>query len=171
MIVHSLVDVDVPSNSYTVAQSEWADTKGVSILYASQITSNNKFIPILITIQEEVNQTTILKTIEQSTLVYEKFGILPTILITSNKSSSRLKNEGEFSAIDYSFLMQCESKLWANECFLFFRDDLVNANMANTPTPALFTLCQFLSDPNKSFTLSHDLDTHTICLACETTTD
>ncbi|ORE12177.1 hypothetical protein BCV71DRAFT_269465 [Rhizopus microsporus] len=112
-----------------------------------------------------------LETIEQSTLVYEKFDTLPTILIISNKSSSRLKSDGKFSAIDNSFLIQCESKFWANECFLFIRDDLVNVNMVNTPTSVLFTLCQSLADPNKSFTLSHDLDIHTICLACETTTD
>ena len=154
-----------------MAQTEWANTKGVSTLYVSQNTSNDKFIPILITIQEEVDQNTMLETIENSSSVYENFGVLPIVLIISNKSSSSLKNNGEFNVIDDSFLMQCESKFWANKCFLFFRDDLVNVTMVNTPTPALFTLCQFLSNPNKLFTLSHNLDTQAICLACEATTD
>jgi hypothetical protein len=166
LIFKPFIDVDVPPNSYTVAQTEWANTKGVSTLYVSQNTSNDKFIPILITIQEEVDQNEILEIIEHSSSVYKNLRVLPIVLIISNKSSSSLKNNGEFSVIENSFLMQCESKFWANKCFLFFPDDLVN-----TPTPALFTLCQFLSNPNKLLTLSHKLDTRTICLACEATTN
>ncbi|KAI9366648.1 hypothetical protein BD770DRAFT_405911 [Pilaira anomala] len=103
-----------------------------------------------------------LSRIEHSSSVYENLRVLPIVLIISNKSSSSIKNNGEFSVIDNSFLMQCESKFWANKCFLFFRDDLVNVSMINTPTPALFTLYQFLSNPNKLLTLSHNLDTRTI---------
>jgi hypothetical protein len=92
-------------------------------LCASQNTCNEKSIPILLAIHEEVNQTTILETIERSTLVYESFRILPTVLVISIKSSSRLKIDGEFGVADDSFLMQCESKLWANKCYLFFPED------------------------------------------------
>ncbi|ORE00689.1 hypothetical protein BCV72DRAFT_218665, partial [Rhizopus microsporus var. microsporus] len=138
--------------------------------YASQNTSNEKFIPVLVAIQEEVNQTTILETIERSTLVYENFRILPTVLVISIKSSSRLKNDGEFSVADVSFLMQCESKFWANKCYLFFPDDLANMNTTNTFTPALFALCHFISNPNKSLTLSHTSNTQTISLTCEAKT-
>ncbi|KAG1139154.1 hypothetical protein G6F37_010170 [Rhizopus arrhizus] len=171
MIVHSLADVDVPANNYAVAKTDWADAKGVYTLYASQNTSNDKFIPVHIAIQEEVDQTTMLKTIEQCAFVYEKHRILPTVLVISIKSSSRLKNDGGFSAVDNSFLMQYKSKFWANECFLFFPDDLFNVNIVNRPTPALFTLSQFISNPNKSFTLSHNLNTQTTFLACEATSN
>ncbi|KAG0798332.1 hypothetical protein G6F16_010089 [Rhizopus arrhizus] len=106
MIIHSLADVDVPANNYTVAKTDWTDAKGVYTLYASQNTSNDTFIPVHIAIQEEVDQTTMLKTIEQCTLVYEKLRILPTVLVISIKSSSRLKNDGEFNAVDNSFLIQ-----------------------------------------------------------------
>lgn len=139
-------------------------------MYTSQNTSNEKFIPILAAIQEEVNQATILETIERSTLVYENFRILPTVLVISIKSSSRLKDDGEFSVADDSFLMQCESKFWANKCYLFFPDDLVNMNTTNTFTPAFFALCHFISNPNKLFTLSHTSNTQTISLTCEAKT-
>ena len=170
LIPKPFIGVDVPLNSYTVAQTEWANTKGVFTLYVSQNISSDKFIPILITLQEEVDQNAMLETIEHSSSVYKNFKALPVVLIISNKSSSSLKNNGEFSVIENSFLMQCESKFWANKCFLFFRGGLVNVSMVNTSNPALFTVCQFLSDSNKLLTLSHDSDTHTICLTCEATT-
>lgn len=88
-----------------MAQTEWANAKGVSTLYVSQNTSNDKFIPILITIQEEVDQYAMLEIIEHSSSAYENFRVLPIVLIISNKSSSSLKNNGEFSVIDNSFLM------------------------------------------------------------------
>ncbi|KAI9243788.1 hypothetical protein EDC94DRAFT_699958 [Helicostylum pulchrum] len=170
IIIHSLIGVDVSPDSYSVVPTEWADTKGVYTLYASQNTSNEKFIPVLVVIQEEVNQTTILEIIERSTLVCENFRILPIVLVISIKSSSKLKNDGEFNVIDHPFLMQCESKFWASKCYLFFADDLVNMNTTNTFTSALFTLCHFISNPNKSFTLSHPSNAQTISLTCEAKT-
>ncbi|RCI00196.1 hypothetical protein CU097_015539 [Rhizopus azygosporus] len=86
IIIHSFIDVYVPPESYSVAPTEWADTKGVYTLYTSQNTSNEKFIPILAAFQEEVNQATILETIERLTLVYKNFRILPTVLVISIKS-------------------------------------------------------------------------------------
>jgi hypothetical protein len=142
----------------------WADTKGVYTLYASQNTSNEKLIPALV-IHEVIN--TILKIVERSALVCENFRILPTVLVISIKRSSKLKNDKEFDVIDHPFLMQCESKFWASKCYLFFADNLVNKNTTNTFTSALFTLCHFISNPNKSFTLSHPLNAQTIFLTCE----
>lgn len=160
----SHIDVDVPPDSYSVAQTDWADTKGVYTLYASQNKSSEKFIPVLVAIQEEVDQTTILETIERSTLVYKNFRILPTVLVISIKSSSKLKNNGEFSVADDSFLTQCKFKFWANKCYLFFPDDLVNMSTTSKFTPALFTLCHFILNRNKLFTLSHTSNTQTISL-------
>jgi hypothetical protein len=56
------IGTDVPANSYTVAQTEWADTKGVYTVYASQNTNNDRFIPVLIALQEEISQATMLET-------------------------------------------------------------------------------------------------------------
>ncbi|CEP13989.1 hypothetical protein [Parasitella parasitica] len=133
---------DVPPDSYSVAPTEGTDTKGVYTLYVSQNMSNEKLIPVLVVIQEEVNQSTILEIVERSALVCENFRILPTVLVISIKSSSKLKNDGEFDVIDHPFLMQCQSsKFWASKCcYLFFADNLVNMNTTNTFATALFTL-------------------------------
>ncbi|CEP10967.1 hypothetical protein [Parasitella parasitica] len=167
IVIQSLLGEDVPPDSYSVAPTEWADTKGVYTLHVSQNTSNEKFIPVLVVIQEEVNQSTMLEIVERSALVCENFRILPTVLVISIKSSSKLKNDGEFDVIDHTFLMQCESKFWASKCYLFFADNLVNMNTTNTFATALFRLCHFISNPNKSFTLLHPSNTQTISLTCE----
>ncbi|KAI9270847.1 hypothetical protein BY458DRAFT_509937 [Sporodiniella umbellata] len=106
------IDVDVPLNSYAVAQTEWTNTKSVSTLYISQNTSNEKFIPILITIQEEVDQNAMLEAIEHPSPIYENSRALSIVLTISK--------HGEFSAIDNSFLIQCKSKFWAINAFCFF---------------------------------------------------
>lgn len=167
IVIHSLVGEDISPDSYSVAPTEWADTKGVYTLYVSQNMSNEKLTPVLVVIQEEVDQSTMLEIVERSALVCENFRILPTVLVISIKSSSDLKNAGEFEVIDHPFLMQCESKFWASKCYLFFTDNLVNMNTTNTFANALFSLCHFISNPNKSFTLSHPLNTQTISLTCE----
>ncbi|CAO3654840.1 unnamed protein product [Mucor hiemalis] len=104
-----------------------------------KIRSKKNLIPVLVVVQEEVNQTTILEIMEHSGLVWEKFSILPTVLIISIKISSELK---------------------------VLADDIVNMNATNT----LSTLCHFISNPNKSFTLSHSSITQNISLSCEATT-
>ncbi|KAG2237015.1 hypothetical protein INT48_001782 [Thamnidium elegans] len=40
VIIHSLIDVDTPLDSYSVAPTKWVDIKGVYTLYTSQNTSN-----------------------------------------------------------------------------------------------------------------------------------
>ncbi|KAI8983920.1 hypothetical protein BDF20DRAFT_857022 [Mycotypha africana] len=169
LIVCSLVGPDVPANTYSVAQSEWADSKEEYTLYVSKNT-NDRFIPILIAIQDEIDQMAMLNIIEYCKLVYEKVKLLPTVLIISIKDSSDLMGE-EFSVDGDSFLMQCESKFWAHKCFLFLPDDPVNLDRVDTHTTAFLTLCHFISSRNKFFSLTLNLDTQSICLACEAITN
>lgn len=96
------IGTDAPPNSYSVAQTEWADFNGECTLYILQ--NSYKFIPLLIAIKE-VSQTTMLETIEHCTLVYENLRLTHTVLIISIKDSSGLIDEEEFSVDDDSFLL------------------------------------------------------------------
>lgn len=82
-----------------------------------KIRSKKNLIPVLVVVQEEVNQTTILEIMEHSPLVWEKFSILPTVLIIFIKISSELKGNGGFDTSDFPFLLQCDSKFWASKCY------------------------------------------------------
>jgi hypothetical protein len=110
----------VPANSYTMAQTEWADTKGVYTVYTSQNANDDMFNPVLIAIQEEVSPVSMLETIEHCTLVYEKFKLLPTVLIISVKGNSSLNDNEVFSVDDDSYLVRFKSSVWAHKCFFIF---------------------------------------------------
>ncbi|KAG2206141.1 hypothetical protein INT47_003790 [Mucor saturninus] len=120
LIVRSLVGEIAPENSYTVAQTEWTDTKGKFTVYIPQNAEDDRFIPVLIAIQEEVNHASMLKIIEYCTRIYEEFRLLPTVLIISIKGWSSLEDREGFSADDDSFLGQLKCSFWAQKCFLFF---------------------------------------------------
>lgn len=126
------IGTDVPANSYTVAQTEWVAAKSTYTLYVSQNANNDRFIPILIVLQEEVNHVTMLETIEHCSMVYENFRLLPTVLIISIKGCFSLEDDEEFSAVDDSFSVQCKSSFWVHKYFLFFPDS-VSIDTVNTP--------------------------------------
>ncbi|KAI7907346.1 uncharacterized protein BX663DRAFT_529053 [Cokeromyces recurvatus] len=130
-----------------------ATTKGVYTLYALRETNDDRFIPVLVAVHEEVNDVTMLNTIEYYTMVYGKFRLLPTVLIISINGPSSLMDNNEFSVVDDLFLVQ------------------FNINATNTPRPSLTSLCQFISNPNKILIFHHNLETETISLTCEAVTN
>ncbi|KAG2206155.1 hypothetical protein INT47_003804 [Mucor saturninus] len=127
LIVRSLVGEIAPENSYTVAQTEWTDTKGEFTVYIPQNAEDDRFIPVLIAIQEEVNHASMLKIIEYCTRIYEEFRLLPTVLIISIKGWSSLEDREGFSVDDDSFLGQLKYA-------------------TNVSVPAFIKLCQFMSN-------------------------
>lgn len=66
-------------------QTGWPETESFFKVYASQNESDERFNPILVTIQSEINQVLMLKIIQYCTFVYEKFNSLPIVLIIANK--------------------------------------------------------------------------------------
>lgn len=92
--------------------------------------------------------------------VYEKFKILPTILIIPTKSI----NSEELDVNEDSFLIPLKSTFWAYKCFLFSPSG--NKSADDRLTPTLVTLCRFISNPNKVISL-YETEPHNICLTCE----
>ncbi|KAI8881136.1 hypothetical protein K501DRAFT_189617, partial [Backusella circina FSU 941] len=134
-----------------------------------QNAKDDRFIPVLIAIQEKVDHASMLETIEYCTRIYEEFRLLPTVLIISIKGSSSLEDREGFSADDDSFLVQLKCSFWAQKCFLFFPDSVQTTDATNVSVPAFIKLCQFMSDPDKTLCFSYNFETQAICLACEVT--
>ncbi|CEG62933.1 hypothetical protein RMATCC62417_00161 [Rhizopus microsporus] len=131
MIVHSLVDVDVPSNSYTVAQSEWADGTRSDMGYAS----TESLPPILIEFQYQVNQDFMLRLINYSSNVYKRYKLFPIVLVIVTKSFSSAKFQSEFTISSKGSLLEASCKFWAKQCFLLTADAVSNNFHCETLDP------------------------------------
>ncbi|KAI8079086.1 uncharacterized protein B0P05DRAFT_542268 [Gilbertella persicaria] len=84
------IDANILASSYSIAQTAWTAKKVVYTLYVSQNANDERLVPILITLYEEVDQVIMLDNIVHSIMVAEEFGILPAVLIISIKGSSNL---------------------------------------------------------------------------------
>jgi hypothetical protein len=146
-----------------VYQPEWPETEGFFKVYTSQNESNELLNPIVVTIQSEINQVLRLKIIQYCTFVYERFKLLPIVLIVANKGCLG-SNENELNA----HLVKVKSDFWAEKCLMFL-SDLDIAPLNDQPMNAFHALCQFLSHPDKMFFFSSDVENQTINLLSEAT--
>lgn len=120
----------------------------------------SRCIPIVINTQEVVDSDSMSNTILLCRRVYEKFNILPTVLIIPTKSI----NSEELGINEGSFLIPLKSTFWAYRCFLFSPSGIKSADDRIIPT--LVTLCRFISNPNKITSL-FETESHNICLTCK----
>ncbi|KAI8968426.1 hypothetical protein BDF20DRAFT_828053 [Mycotypha africana] len=157
-----LIGTHVPKNNYVVHQNGWPEAGGFFNVYKSQNESDERFKPIVVTIQSEVNQVLILKIMQYCTLVYERFNYLPIVLIIAHKDCLG-SNVDETN----SHLVKIKSDFWAEKCLMFLSDlDVTPIN--DQPLNAFFALCQFLSHPDKMFSFSSNVENQTISLLSET---
>ncbi|KAI8052720.1 hypothetical protein BDF21DRAFT_350186 [Thamnidium elegans] len=149
-----LVNKHFPENLYTVAQIEWADTEGLFIMYySSQNENDERYAPVVVTVQKEISQTSMLKIIRYCTFVYEKYNLLPTVLIISSSSRLDTRVDSDIDMnVDSSFKL-IKSDCWARECLLFLPDS-ISTTLNNKSTNTLIALCQYISNPNKILSFS-----------------
>ncbi|KAG2197657.1 hypothetical protein INT47_002364, partial [Mucor saturninus] len=83
IIIQSFLGADVSSDSYSVTPTEWADGSRSDMVYAS-----NKFPPILIEVQYQVNQEFILRLIKYCSNIYMRYKSSPIALVIVTKSFS-----------------------------------------------------------------------------------
>ncbi|KAG2235168.1 hypothetical protein INT48_003512, partial [Thamnidium elegans] len=154
LIVQSLLGRHFPENLYTVAQIEWADTEGLFIMYySSQNENDERYAPVVVTVQKEFSQTSMLKIIRYCTFVYEKYNLLPTVLIISSSSRLDTRVDSDIDMnVDSSFKL-IKSDCWARECLLFLPDS-ISTTLNNKSTNTLIALCQYISNPNKILSFS-----------------
>ncbi|CEP06956.1 hypothetical protein, partial, partial [Parasitella parasitica] len=148
LVVRVLVGTHVPENSYVVYQNQWPEAKGFFKVYKSRNESDERFKPIVVTVQSEITQALIFKIMQYCVLVHEKFDCLPIVLVIALKD--RL---GSKEIEPYSNLIQVKSDFWAEKCLMFLPDlDITHLN--DQSINAFHALCQFLSLPDKVFSFS-----------------
>ncbi|KAG2197611.1 hypothetical protein INT47_006674 [Mucor saturninus] len=80
IIIHELLGSNISSSLYHSASTEWSDETKSDILYVPT-EANNDQPPILIEIQNSVNQAFMIRLIQYCTRVYERFQVFPVVLV------------------------------------------------------------------------------------------
>ncbi|KAI8353236.1 hypothetical protein BD560DRAFT_408576 [Blakeslea trispora] len=142
-------------------QNGWPEAGGFFKVYKSQNGSDERFKPIVVTIQSEINEVLILKIMQYCILVYERFNYLPIVLIIAHEDCLG-SNVDETN----SHLVKIKSDFWAEKC-LMFPSDLDFTPINDQPMNAFFALCQFLSHEDRMFSFSSNVENQTISLLSE----
>ncbi|KAI9478752.1 MAG: hypothetical protein EXX96DRAFT_258784 [Benjaminiella poitrasii] len=135
------------------------------ITYVSKNVKEDRFTPVVISIQKEVCRASLLVVIRYSTLVYEKYKLLPTVLIISSKGHPSLDDCEVNIDIDSPF-KRIESKFWAQDCSLFL-PGTVSTTVNSKSTCVLSTLCESISHQNKRLYFLHNAERQSFLLTCE----
>ncbi|KAG2206811.1 hypothetical protein INT47_007567 [Mucor saturninus] len=167
MIVCALVDKNIPVDTYMVAPIESPETttdKNMYTLYVSKNEISDKWVPVLVVVQETVDHVTMGETIKRCLLVYEERRISPTVLIISLKDSLSVVDWGQFDEEDAFFLQKIQCSYWSEKCLVFFPNPLND----DSSVPSLTAFCQFISNTKKTFSSFQDIETGVISLTCKT---
>ncbi|KAI7890660.1 uncharacterized protein EV154DRAFT_387163, partial [Mucor mucedo] len=113
--------LNVCSDSYSVAPTEWADGSRSDMVYASKI-----FPPILIEVQYHVDQEFMFRLLKYCSNVYFRYKEQPVVLVIVTKSISSSEFKNEFDLHADGLLLEAVSKFWAKRCYLLTSDAVYN---------------------------------------------
>ncbi|GAN01776.1 hypothetical protein MAM1_0012d01211 [Mucor ambiguus] len=86
LVAHSL-GTDMSANNYTISPTEWADGIRSDIMYMPQTLTKSMSL-ILLEIQYNIDQEFMLKLIKYSSNAFNRYKILPIVLIVATNSFS-----------------------------------------------------------------------------------
>jgi hypothetical protein len=87
---------NIPNNLYHSGSTEWTDDTRSDALYIPKTEVTDDLPPILIEVQNRVDQPFMTRLIHYCTLVYERYEILPVVLVFVVKKFSHTAFEKRF---------------------------------------------------------------------------
>ncbi|CEP09835.1 hypothetical protein, partial, partial [Parasitella parasitica] len=114
-VVQNLLGSSIPNNTYTTSSAEWADGKRSDLLYTPKNGAKIDLPPILIEVQNRVDQKFMLRLINYCANVYDRYEVLPVVLVFVVGKFASAKFEEKFvkkASTPYILETQCEH--WAS---------------------------------------------------------
>lgn len=108
--------VEAPENTYTAAPTEFINKSKCDVLYISNDIS--AFPPIIIEVQKIVDEKFIIRAIQYCTLVYQKYGKQPIIVIFGISSITMNILSLTTASTLFPFAKELSSLVWAQRCML-----------------------------------------------------
>ncbi|KAG1446004.1 hypothetical protein G6F55_011725 [Rhizopus delemar] len=144
LIVKSLLGAnDVPDDLYTAGQTDWVDGSKSDALYISRLETTDVIPPILIEVQNKVNQDFISRLIRYCTFVYSHYKFLPIVFVIAINGFTSIALEADFDTSSIGFLLESSSKFWAKK-FLLISAKSIKEQIKQEPMEPLAVLGYFM---------------------------
>ncbi|KAI8637098.1 hypothetical protein BD408DRAFT_486451 [Parasitella parasitica] len=148
IIIHELLGSNISNNLYHSASTEWSDGTKSDVLYVPAEVNNDQ-PPILIEIQNSVDQAFMIRLIQYCTRVYERFQVLPVVLVFVVVKFSSKEFEQKFvPKVNTPYLLETACEFWAQEVNFISAKSIENhikVGMNQLVALAYFTTCQSAS--------------------------
>ncbi|KAG0862805.1 hypothetical protein G6F16_012265 [Rhizopus arrhizus] len=148
IIIHELLGSNISNNLYHSASTEWSDGTKSDVLYVPTEVNNDQ-PPILIEIQNSVDQAFMIRLIQYCTRVYERFQVLPVVLVFVVVKFSSKEFEKKFlPKVNTPYLLETSCEFWAQEVKFISAKSIENhikVGMNQLVALAYFTTCQSAS--------------------------
>ncbi|PHZ14146.1 uncharacterized protein RHIMIDRAFT_290877 [Rhizopus microsporus ATCC 52813] len=114
IIVHHLLGINIPNNAYLSGSTEWADGKRSDALYIPRNGVTHDLPPILIEVQNCIDQLFMIRLINYCAHVYERYEVLPVVLVFVVKKFSNTTFEEKFvKKANAPYILETQCEFWA----------------------------------------------------------
>ncbi|KAI8637001.1 hypothetical protein BD408DRAFT_354547 [Parasitella parasitica] len=114
IIVHQLLGSDIPNNAYISGSTEWADGKRSDALYIPRNEVTRDLPPILVEVQNHVDQRFMLRLINYCANVYDRYEVLPVVLVfVVEKFSNTIFEESFVEKASAPYILETQCEHWA----------------------------------------------------------
>ncbi|KAG1442953.1 hypothetical protein G6F56_010852 [Rhizopus delemar] len=114
IIVNELLGSDVPNNTYISASTEWSDGTRSDAIYIPKNEVTHDLPPILVEVQHQVDQRFMLRLINYCANIYERYEVLPVVLVFVVEKFSNTILEKSFIAKESApYILETQCEHWA----------------------------------------------------------
>lgn len=105
---------DIPNNAYISGSTEWADGKRSDVLYVPRNEVTRDLPPVLIEVQNQVDQRFMLRLINYCANVYDRYEVLPVVLVfVVEKFSNTIFEESFVEKANAPYILETQCEHWA----------------------------------------------------------
>ncbi|PHZ17102.1 uncharacterized protein RHIMIDRAFT_309933 [Rhizopus microsporus ATCC 52813] len=169
IIVHHLLGINIPNNAYLSGSTEWADGKRSDALYIPRNGVTHDLPPILIEVQNCIDQLFMIRLINYCAHVYERYEVLPVVLVFVVKKFSNTTFEEKFvKKANVPYILETQCEFWAKSTNFVSAKSIENfAQDSMDPFVALayFTISQ--TQDLKSLTFAADMTVRFLYSICQ----
>ncbi|KAI8047340.1 hypothetical protein BDF21DRAFT_352390, partial [Thamnidium elegans] len=146
MVVKTLIGDHVSNSTYTLGRCQWVNKTISDVVYLPKIQS---VPPVLIEIQQKVNEDFLSRVIKYCLSLKEEHGVLPVMLIISVKGFTNKDFLSQLVNNNNHYLDTIPCQFWAKECYCLSSKS-IEYHLSQNPLNPLVAIGHFFTQQKKS---------------------